>query len=343
MAEFTPETLLLASLPHGLVVGNHQRRITFINPAAMELLALDADRWLGQPLEAFCKHYEILALESLREERQAIYTNGQRIYVQTLVLPPEASRAGLAVAIMLSPQDVAHRAMTHFIGTISHEIRTPLTVIYGLSELLIRGLVGPLEADQQEMLASIRQHTNYINRLINNSIIIAELDAGTGYTYFEQIDLRYPIEYAIGSLRHEIEARGLALTLELPEDLPSAWADYNQVRIVLNQLLSNAYRYTHAGGIIVRASAGVESVRVDVEDSGCGIAPDLLPHIFERFVCSDPVINGLLPPERGAGLGLAICKQMIERQHGTISVASTPGQGSCVSITLPTTAPCAAS
>jgi signal transduction histidine kinase len=338
MVESSPETLLLASLPQGLVAGNRQRQITAITPAAARLLALDVDRWLWQPIDAFCAHYDIPALEALSEQKQAIYTNRQKLYVQVLTLPQASARAGLGFAILLSPEDAEHRAMANLITTISHEARTPLTVIRGFSELLLRGLAGPMDVEQQEIVEAIRRHASNTTRLINNAIIIAGLDAGTIRTDREPADPKCPIEDALYPLHSLIETKGLSLTVDLPNDLPQILVDVEQVRMAIYQLLDNALRYTSAGGITVRAIARAEAVLVEVVDTGRGIAPEMQPRLFERFVRWGSGSDGVMAAERGIGLGLAICKQLVERQGGTIWATSTPGQGSCFSIALPTAA-----
>lgn len=335
MIESTSETLLLASLPQGLVAGNRQRQITTITPAAARLLALDVDRWLRQSIDAFCAHYDIPALEALSEQRQAIYANGQKLYVQVLTLPQASARAGLDFALLLSPEDAEHRAMANFITTISHEARTPLTVIRGFSDLLLRGLAGPMDVEQQEIVEAIRRHASNTTRPINNAIIIADLDAGTIRTEREPADPKRPIEGALYPLRSQIESKGLSLTVDLPNDLPQILVDVEQVRIAMYQLLDNALRYTSAGGITLRAVARAEVVLVEVVDTGRGIAPEMQPRLFERYVRWGISSDGVMAAERGIGLGLAICKELIERQGGKICATSTPGQGSCFSVMLP--------
>jgi signal transduction histidine kinase len=333
VVDFTPETLLLASLPQGLVAGNRQRQITFINPAATRLLGLDGDQWLWQSVDTFCEHFALPPLEALLECREAIYTSDQWIFLQTLALPASAP-SDLGFAILLNPEDAEHRAMKNLIATISHEVRTPLAAMRGLADLLLRGVAGPMDQEQREFVTSIYQRANDTARLINNAIIVADLDAGALRTDHHPVDLKHMIDVALYSLRSQIAAKGLSLTLDLPDNLPPVLADFEQVRIAFYQLLDNAWRYTSAGGIVVRAIASAEFVLVQVEDSGCGILPEVLPHLFERFAHWDVPVNRIMAFGHGIGLGLEICKQLIERQGGAISVASTPGQGSCFSITL---------
>jgi signal transduction histidine kinase len=343
MFEHTPESLLLASLQQGLVAGDRQRQITHINPAAARLLGLDVDQWMGRPIDALCEAYGIPAPEALAEHRQLISANGLRFSAQALRLPDTPARADLGFALALSPEDAERQAMIRFIGTLAHELRTPLTVVRGNSELLLRGLAGPISADLKEIVGSISQGTTTMTSFISNMLVLTDLDLGTLSTDLEPTDMRPLVEEALRPLRRPIEARGLSLTVDLPDDLPPALADFHQTRTALHHLLDNARRFTAAGGIAVRASALADMIQVEVEDSGRGIAPDLLPRIFERFVRDaapddaglDRSSHATHPAMPGFGLGLPICKQLIERQGGRIWVTSAPGQGSRFCLTLP--------
>jgi signal transduction histidine kinase len=226
------------------------------------------------------------------------------------------------------------RAKTNFIGTISHELRTPLTVIRGNSDLLMRGLAGPLDDDQKIFVDSIRQHASNMTSLINNVIVIAGLDSGSLATDLEPTELNRPVDEAAWPLQSLIKAKGLSLKIDVPKDLPQVLVDFDQVRMIMHQLLDNARRYTSEGGIVVRATALAEHVLVEVEDTGRGIAPDMHEQVFQRFSRGDGSSEGINSSERGIGLGLPICKQLVDRQGGTIWMKSMPGQGSTFCFTL---------
>ncbi|NTV63233.1 MAG: HAMP domain-containing histidine kinase, partial [Oscillochloris sp.] len=225
-------------------------------------------------------------------------------------------------------------AKTNFIGTISHELRTPLTVIRGNSDLLLRGLAGPVEDDQKVFIESIRQHASNMTSLISNVIVIANLDSGSLSTDLGPLALMRPVDEAAWPLQSMIKAKGLTLRIELPKDLPEVLADFDQVRMIMHQLLDNARRYTSQGEIVVRANALPEHVLVEVQDTGRGIAADMHEQVFERFIRGDGASEGINSSERGIGLGLAICKQLVERQGGKIWIKSAPGEGSTFYFTL---------
>lgn len=138
------------------------------------------------------------------------------------------------------------------------------------------------------------------------------------------------VEAAVASMRHHAESRGLTLVAAIPQDLPAAVVDEAQIEQVLLDLISNAVDATPAGGTITvaaEAAAGGRGVRLTVRDTGSGIAPEHLPRIFKLFFTTKA---------NGTGFGLAVAKKIVERHHGTITVASTAGQGTCFTIDLPT-------
>ena len=131
-------------------------------------------------------------------------------------------------------------------------------------------------------------------------------------------------------LRQGFEAKGLSISVEMPDDLPPIFADREQLKRAISQILDNARRYTEQGGITVRASVQGDDIRIDVRDTGPGIAPEVLPRLFKRF----QRVEGNNSTQRGGGLGLAITRQLIERQGGSVSVTSTPGEGSTFTVIL---------
>jgi signal transduction histidine kinase len=168
--------------------------------------------------------------------------------------------------------------------------------------------------------------------LLNNVITIAGLESGTLTIDAEPLNLSDVLNEVLWSVRKPIATKGLELVISIPDDLPEVFADLHQLRNVLQQLLDNARRYTAAGTISVRAAQHGKMVRVDISDTGCGISSELCEQLFTRFMRGDEGINSA---ERGIGLGLAIARQLVERQGGRIWLESTSDHGSMFSFTLP--------
>jgi signal transduction histidine kinase len=148
----------------------------------------------------------------------------------------------------------------------------------------------------------------------------------------EAVDLRHALEGILWPIRKAMAVKGLELILDIPDDLPQFLADEQHLRIVVQQLLDNARRYTEAGSVRLSANCDAQVVRVNIADTGRGISPEFCEHLFTRFARGAEGINS---SERGIGLGLAIARELIERQGGKIWLEHTSPHGSVFSFTLP--------
>lgn len=324
---------ILTSIGDGVVVCDEKGRIVQLNRAAEEILELPDWRATRPRLAD-------LPIEAVAETRELFGSGGAQFRLGarfvTLTRAPLISEEGRATGEVIVLHDITEavamdRAKTDFIATISHELRTPLTVIRGFTELLLRGSGGEkLSPDQAELLDQVRARAVDMTDMVNNAILIADIESGQLKTELQPQDLEMVLNLALAPLRAGIEQKRLSLTLELPADLPAVVGDREQLKRALYQLLDNARRYTEQGGITVRAATSGALVRIDVVDTGPGIAADVLPRLFKRF----QRIEGNNSSQRGGGLGLAIARQLIERQGGKVTVSSTPGQGSVFSIIL---------
>jgi two-component system sensor histidine kinase BaeS len=208
---------------------------------------------------------------------------------------------------------------------ISHELRTPLAVLQGTLEGMLDGVYPRDDAH----LSSIVEETQILARLIDD-LRTFSLAESLGLNLVKTpADLAELAKDAIASFHAQAGAVGVELRLDADSGLPLVDVDPERLRQVLNNLLSNALRYTAAGGTVrVRFTAGDPGhVVLSVEDTGAGIPADELPHIFDRFYKSKD--------SRGTGLGLAIAKSLVAAHDGEISAHSTPGKGTTIRFTLP--------
>ncbi len=266
-----------------------------------------------------------------------LYRLGQSMVRLSIVPMNRSPRTGSTYIFLLqdmSAEVAVERARTNFIGTISHELKTPLMVISGNAELLLRGLVGQLDQEQVRCVETIHHQALGMADLLHNIITVAHLDAGTATSELTTVDLAHVITEAGRRVESQMIARGLSLQIEIPSTLRPVRANPDDLRQVISQLLDNARRYTRVGSVRVRARERGDHVRVEVIDTGPGIAPEMREQIFQRFIRGDAIGEGISSAERGIGLGLAICRQLIERQGGTIGVESVPGEGSTFYFTL---------
>jgi signal transduction histidine kinase len=210
------------------------------------------------------------------------------------------------------------------LADVSHELRTPLSVVQGNLEALVDG-VHP--ADEAHLVA-ILDETRVLSRLVEDLRTLSLAESGALPLHREPIDIRSLAREVIASSEGRAQRAGVAITMSAPADLPSADADPMRAREVITNLVTNALRYTpHGGRVSVELAATPDAVEVAVLDTGAGIPPEALGRIFDRFYKS--------AESRGAGLGLAIAKQLVEAHGGTIEATSTVGQGTCIRFTLP--------
>jgi signal transduction histidine kinase len=212
----------------------------------------------------------------------------------------------------------------NLLADVAHELRTPLSVIRGRVEGMADGLYEPGRDD----LALIGAETTVMARLLDDLQLLSNAEAGALRLHRERIEPVELIETAEAAHRAEAAERGVTLRTEVAPDMPTLDVDRVRIGEVLANLVANALRHTAAGGTVtigvVRDEAGVA---FRVTDTGEGIEPDELAHVFDRFARS--------PESRGSGLGLAIAKSLVQAHGGTISAESEPGRGTTIRFVLP--------
>jgi len=223
-------------------------------------------------------------------------------------------------------------AKSRFLASVSHELRTPLNGIIGFSELLYDQKIGPLAGEQRDVLSDILSSARHLLELINNILDLSKVESGKMEFHAERHRIQDLVYEVRDVLRPLAEKKSLVLTVDAPANLV-AQIDGSRYKQVLYNFLSNAIKFTHDGGSIrVRlAMEGVSSFRLEVEDTGIGIADDELPRLFQEF--------GQLPNSRkagqGTGLGLALTRHIVEAQGGSVGLRSVPGRGSVFFAVLP--------
>ncbi len=225
------------------------------------------------------------------------------------------------------------RMKSEFVSLVSHELRTPLTSIKGYVDLLLEGEVGEIPQDQQEFLGIIKSNADRLVTLINDLLDISRIESGRVELKLTTLEMPRVIQGVASLLRPQIEGKGQNLTLDLPDGLPSVSGDADRVTQIVTNLVSNAHKYTPAGGsITVFARAEDAWVRIAVQDSGIGLSPEEQSQLFTKFFRAK---NRTTQEVGGTGLGLPIVKSLVEMHGGEITVESVPGHGSTFSFTLP--------
>ena len=220
------------------------------------------------------------------------------------------------------------RQRRSLLADVSHELRTPLAVVQGNVEALLDGVYPADEAH----LSGILEETRVLTRLVDDLRTLTLSEAGSLPLHREPTDVAVLAAEVAASFRPAAEAAGVALTASVDEGVPLLDVDPVRTHEVLANLVANALRYTPRGGRVTIAGAvekGQQAggVRLAVTDTGPGMAPEVLAHVFERFWKS--------PDSRGSGLGLAIARNLVEAHGGQIGADSRPGEGTTVWFTLP--------
>lgn len=224
------------------------------------------------------------------------------------------------------------RLRRELVANISHDLRTPLTSLRGFLETLSlkQAALGPDE--RRRFLEGAIRQADRLNQLVADLFELARLDSGTRALEVEPLALAELAQDAVQQFRLLADERGVELETRVPDSPAMVEGDVGLLARVLDNLLDNGLRHTPEGGrVTLRLRETPQWVSVEVSDTGCGIAPDDLPHVFDRFFVS----QARVAEDDHAGLGLAISKRVVELHGGTIEVASRLRRGTTFAVTLP--------
>lgn len=229
--------------------------------------------------------------------------------------------------------EAANRVKDEFLSTLSHELRTPLTAIVGWSDLLLHDEVAPHK--QREAIATIARNANSQGQLINDLLEVSRIITGKLRLEFASCEMEPVIQAAVEAVRPTAEAKGVKLQILLEPDTGPVFGDRERLQQIVWNLLSNGVKFTRQGGLVqIKLQRVDEQVEVVVIDSGVGINPEFLPHVFERFRQAD---GSTTRNYGGLGLGLAIVRHLVELHGGTVSADSGgANHGATFTVRFPT-------
>lgn len=299
-------------------------------------LLSDATSQIAAPI---CRESDVIGVLLLESTNSQGYSDKSMSFLTRL-----SDHAAIAIvnAQLYEAVQAANEAKSEFVSFVAHELKNPMASIRGYTDLLKKGLVGPINEAQSGFLETIRSNVLRMDKLVSDLSDISKIEAGQLRLEFSAVSVAQVVEEVILSMRGQIEDKDQTLELQVPDDLSPVWADYNRLVQVLTNLVSNAYKYTLQGGTIriqVEQTAnqwdseGPEKViHIAVQDTGIGISPEDQAKMFQKFFRSEDDQAREVP---GTGLGLNITKTLVKEQGGRVWFESEYRRGTTFHFTVP--------
>jgi signal transduction histidine kinase len=222
---------------------------------------------------------------------------------------------------------------SQFLATMSHELRTPLNAIIGFSEIMKAEILGPISPRYREYASNIHRSGSHLLALINDILDVSKLDAGKVELIDETVDVAAIVAECAALVEPQAVGSGVTLDAELPKGEYLLRADSRRLRQILLNLMSNAAKFTLAGGYVrVLVSTCKDGLSIAVADTGIGIAPEDIPRAFERFGQID---STLARKYEGTGLGLPLARHLTELHGGRLDLESQVGVGTTITLNFP--------
>lgn len=270
--------------------------------------------WVRLSLSAFDKNNPLKGavgiIEDITDEREA---------AEKLRKAMEAAQA-------------ADRIKSTFLATMSHELRTPLNSIIGFTGIMLQGLTGPLNPEQQKQMTMVQNSSRHLLSLINDVLDISKIEAGQLVLACTSFDLRSSIDNMAKLVSPLAEKKGIELQMNLPDTPVTITTDQRRIEQVILNLLNNAVKFTEKGHAAISCRNENDHLLLSFSDTGIGIQQNDLPNLFQPFRQID---TGLARKREGTGLGLSICKKILDMMGGSIEVESLWGKGSKFTVRLP--------
>ena len=322
---------LAESLNEGVLVVDGRHQVVRINETARQMLAARATLPFGDdqlPRDRLLRDTITAALrgETVRDAEASI---GGRVY--NVTARPLDQRGGAVVALLdLTRLRRLETVRRDFVANVSHELKTPLTVVRGFAETLADD-DPPLDVRRQ-FAQSIATHTRRMQRLVDDLLDLSRIESGGWVPDPRPVSVTALVAEDASASRAAAARKSLRFDVVVGADAEEVYADATALRQVVGNLVENAIRHTSEGAVTLSAEREGGGVKISVTDTGCGIATEHLPRIFERFYRVDPARSR---EQGGTGLGLSIVKHLAEAHGGRVTAHSTLNVGTTIGVWLP--------
>lgn len=334
---------------HDPVIGiDEHKKVLFVNDEALKITGLKKENFVGKLIQDVAVRNDLVRsiIKEIIEgnhnnakDTMKIYADGKESYFEKEIIAINVIPTGekesqfIGQVIMLrniTPFKELDLAKTNFMGTVSHEFKTPIASIQMGLQLLENNQIGELNEEQKNLVRSIKEDAGRLLKITGELLNIAQVESGVLQLNLQPSDVQEMIDYAVNANKSAAEQKNIKLIVDKDPNIKTIMVDSEKTAWVLNNLLSNAIRYSYENSeITITLSKENDKIKFAVKDDGQGIEPQYLDKIFDRYF--------RIPGSRneGTGLGLSISKEFIEAQGGNISVQSEFGKGSDFSFTFP--------
>jgi two-component system, OmpR family, phosphate regulon sensor histidine kinase PhoR len=328
---------MLSHIADGVVLSDDEGKLVLANKAAGRIFGFNEQCVAGRPVIEAVRDHEVVdmlrqALDRGRETSLQFESMANHCFLQAISVP---LRYNQSLGVLLLFQDLTElrglqTMRKELIGNISHEFRTPLAGIRAIVETLQDGALNEPQV-ARDFLVKIRGEVDRLTQMVAELTDLSRIESGRTELKKQALNINELILEVMEQLIPLANRGKLKMETHLAENLPVIMADRDNIRQVISNLLHNAVKFTPAGGsITVTTSCSNHDIITSVADTGTGIAPEDLPHVFERFFKADRARS-----DGGTGLGLAIVKHTIQTHGGQVRAESVPGKGSTFTFTLP--------
>ncbi|MBM4429212.1 MAG: GAF domain-containing protein [Chloroflexi bacterium] len=336
---------ILRGIGDGVIVTDPDLNLLLMNPVATRIFGVRSDVTSSMPLLEVIPHQELYALfqDALHSEEQAIVreipvVSDNIAATYQALASPILGVAGKVRGVVTVFRDVTsqkelERMKSSFLSVVSHELKTPLHSIKGFVDIILMGKTGPITETQSDFLTTVRDQTAHLQNLINDLLEFSRLESGQIKLNLAEVSMGEVAKAVVDKLKPLADQGQVRMVNRVDVDAPAIEADHLRIEQVLTNLVHNAIKFTSPAGTVTISLEDLgEEVQVAVSDTGIGIPAGEMTRIFDRFYQVDASSTRHY---RGTGLGLTICKHIIEYHHGRIWVESEEGKGSTFLFVLP--------